>query len=257
MPFWTLECHLRFDTDIWRAQAHEDVSRPERPGSDAADNVSRIFALVAVVLTGTSYAETLTGYPRVVDADTLAFGKEKVRIEGIDAPEMRQQCRDATGAMYACGKAAAAALRARIGPDEVTCQGDSRDRYQRLIGFCDFSDGADLNGWVVRQGHALAYRKYSTAYVEAENEAKAEGLGIWVGEFEAPWQWRRNSRLEAAKRSTGNCKIKGNIGRGGERIYHVPIGRSYGRTKINESKGERWFCSEKEAREAGWRRAKN
>ena len=139
--------------------------------------------------------ETLTGHPRIVDADTLAFGKEHVRIEGIDAPETRQNCRDAAGRAYACGKAATAALRARVGGEPVTCRGDGRGRYGRLIGFCFFADGTSLNEWVVRQGHALAYRKYSTLYVRAEEAAKAEGLGIWAGKFVPPWEWRRGARL--------------------------------------------------------------
>ena len=90
------------------------------------------------------------------------------------------------------------ALRAQIGSDRVTCTRDSRDRYGRLIGVCFFADGIDLNGWVVRQGHALAYRKYAMAYVDAENEAEAEGLGIWAGEFVSPWAWRRGERLPLA-----------------------------------------------------------
>lgn len=64
-----------------------------------------------------------------------------------------------------------------------------------------------------------------------------------------PWEWRRSG----AGNATGNCQIKGNINSKGDRIYHVPGSRSYGATRINESKGERWFCSEAEAKAAGWR----
>ncbi len=78
----------------------------------------------------------------------------------------------------------------------MTCEGDERGRYGRLIGFCSFADGEDLNGWVVRQGHALAYRKYSGKYVEQEDMAKAIRVGIWQGEFIPPWEWRRGKRLE-------------------------------------------------------------
>lgn len=52
-----------------------------------------------------------------------------------------------------------------------------------------------------------------------------------------------------------NCKIKGNINRTGEKIYHVPGGRWYEKTKIEEGEGERWFCTEEEAGQAGWRKA--
>ena len=148
-----------------------------------------IFACVTTV-----QGETLTGYPRVVDADTLAFGKEKVRIEGIDAPEKWQRCKDAEGNKYRCGIVATEALKSMIGEDSVTCGGDSRDRYKRLIGYCTFADGTDLNAWLVRQGHAVAYRKYSIKYVEQERAASDDGLGIWAGEFIMPWNWRRGDR---------------------------------------------------------------
>jgi hypothetical protein len=55
----------------------------------------------------------------------------------------------------------------------------------------------------------------------------------------------------------GSCAIKGNISAGGEKIYHLPGCGSYGKTKIDESRGERWFCSEREAENEGWRKAKN
>ena len=159
-------------------------------------NLSVLVAFVLVFISLPSYAEEFTGPPRVVDADTLAFGKEKVRVEGIDAPESKQSCEDAAGERYPCGRAATDALKARIGDESVTCRGDSRGKYGRLIGFCFFADGTDLNAWVVRQGHALAYRKYSTAYIEQEGAAKAEKIGIWQGRFVEPWDWRKGTRLE-------------------------------------------------------------
>ena len=159
----------------------------------------RVFIpLLLSLCIGTAHSEALTGHPRVVDADALAFDIERVRIEGIGAPEAKQTCRDAAGKEYPCGEVATEALRARINSNVVMCKGDSRDRYGRLISVCFFAGGIDLNGWVVRQGHALAYRTYSTAYVDAENETEAEWLGIWAGEFVPPWAWRRGERLSLA-----------------------------------------------------------
>ena len=178
--------------------------RPIEEMIQLSEKINRTALLLVLCFASTVHSETLIGHPRVVDADTLSFGKEKVRIDGIDAPEMRQQCKDASGAAYACGKVAMAALWARIGPDGVTCEGDSRDRYQRLIGFCFFADGTDMNAWIVRQGYALAYRKYSTAYIWAEDAAKAERLGIWAGEFVPPWDWRRGKRLPVEDIGNGN-----------------------------------------------------
>jgi hypothetical protein len=116
-------------------------------------------------------------------------------------------------------------------------------------------DAEDLNGWMVSQGWALAYRHYSTDYVDEEDAAHAAHTGIWAGTFVPPWDWRQSKRLEAAESQPRDCRIKGNINSKGEHIYHVPGGKYYDRTRIDPSKGERWFCSEAEARAAGWRRS--
>jgi len=92
--------------------------------------------------------------------------------------------------------------------------------------------------------------------VDDEQRARAAGVGIWSGPFVMPWDWRRGERLAATTAGPADrCLIKGNISHRGERLYHVPGGRYYERTQIDEGKGERWFCSEAEAHAAGWRRS--
>jgi len=66
----------------------------------------------------------------------------------------------------------------------------------------------------------------------------------------APWEWRRSGGNQGAPE---RCLIKGNINSKGDKIYHAPGMSSYGATRIDESKGERWFCSEAEALASGWR----
>ena len=100
------------------------------------------------------------------------------------------------GPRYPCGEYATQALRTRIGPDAVTCTIEGRDRYLRALGICYAADGTDLNGWLVSQGHALAYRRYSTTYVPQEDQAKAAQAGLWAGAFITPWDWRRGVRLD-------------------------------------------------------------
>ena len=140
--------------------------------------------------------EILGSVPRIVDADTLEVAGQKVRLQGIDAPESAQSCRQAGGHRYQCGDHATQALRTRIGTEAVTCTIEGRDRYLRALGICYAADGTDLNGWLVRQGHALAYRRYSTKYVPQEDQAKAAQAGVWAGEFVPPWDWRRGARLD-------------------------------------------------------------
>ena len=221
-----------------------------------------IAALIALLASPT-HAETLSGHARVVDGDTLAVSGQRVRLNGIDAPETRQACaRD--GRQWACGKASTQAMRALVGRNPVRCEISGRDKYGRSIGAC-FVNGRDVQQELVRQGLALAYRKYSTLYVPDEDEAREARRGLWSGSFVEPWRWRRQPRSRinstqrrqsrtAPSRSAGTCIIKGNISANG-RIYHVPGARHYDITRINEARGERWFCSEAEARAAGWRRA--
>ena len=110
---------------------------------------------------------------------------------------------------------------------------------------------------MVAQGWTVAYRKYSTDYVSQAAAAKAGRRGVWRGEFVVPSHWRRGERLEAAvpRQAAASVESRANVSRRGTRIYHVPGGASYAKTRIDEAKGERWFCSEAEARAAGWRRA--
>lgn len=221
-----------------------------------------LFAL-HFLLVSAARAETLSGQARVLDGDTLAISGQRVRLNGIDAPETRQTCsRD--GRQWACGKASTSEMRRLIGRNQVRCEISGRDKYGRAIGAC-FVNGRDLQQQLVRKGLALAYRKYSTRYIPDEDAARTDSVGLWSGEFVPPWKWRKQDRTRQAKihrrprvnpspQASSSCRIKGNITSSG-RIYHVPGGQYYAQTRINTSNGERWFCSEAEARAAGWRRA--
>jgi endonuclease YncB( thermonuclease family) len=133
---------------------------------------------------------TLSGVARIIDGDTIRIGDIRIRLHGIDAPETRQECQGADGASYRCGEASTEALRTLIGADPVRCEGTTYDRYKRLIATC-YSGRVNLNAEMVRQGWALAYRRYSKDYVSVEKGAQEAKRGIWAGVFEPPWKWRR------------------------------------------------------------------
>ena len=214
-----------------------------------------ICYMVAFIYSAHSWASGV----RIIDADTIELNTTKVRLNGIDAPEMRQMCEGANSKKYSCGIAARDALQSLIlkMPDEIIeCQYTDKDLHDRLLGDCSIGK-ININMWLVEKGWALAYRKYSKKYVKNENIAKSNNLGVWRGKFVKPWNWRRGKRLDFENSKSNNgCLIKGNISSRGERIYHVENGYYYTRTKISLEKGERWFCSAKEAEENGWRKSK-
>jgi endonuclease YncB( thermonuclease family) len=209
----------------------------------------------------TPLPSAIAGRASVIDGDTIEIHGARIRFYGIDAPESNQICY-ANGKTNRCGRRAAMALADEIGNHVVSCAPKDRDKYGRTVAVCRVDD-TDLNAWMVRNGWALAYRQYSTAYIPDENQAKREKAGIWQGNFTAPWDWRHSnasppasSLSHSSSRTNGPCLIKGNINRRGQHIYHLPGQEYYSRTIITASKGERWFCTEGEARAAGWRRSK-
>ena len=150
---------------------------------------SLILTASPLLATSPLMAADHQGPARVIDGDTIEVGGLKIRLHGIDAPERRQLCiRDSQE--WFCGEAATDALTAFVQTRPVVCEGMGLDRYGRLVARCRVS-GEDIGEWMVRQGWALAYRRYSTDYAAAEEEAKAAGVGIWGTEFMAPWEWRK------------------------------------------------------------------
>ena len=216
------------------------------------------LSLTLFISVTTTAAEVIAGRAQIIDGDTIDVSGQRIRLFGIDAPEMKQSC-SASGKAWSCGQNATFALSAIIERQWVYCRQKDKDRYGRIVAVCNLTgiDGPDISAAMVRQGWALAYRQYSKDYVSEEDVARKVKAGIWVGSFVDPWDWRRGKRLSAANdNEPGRCLIKGNIGKRGVRIYHLPGGAYYDRTRIDGTKGERWFCNEAEARSGGWRKSK-
>jgi endonuclease YncB( thermonuclease family) len=193
----------------------------------------------------------IVGVPRVVDGDSLVVDDVKVRLEGIDAPEVGQTCGRPLGGTWPCGVEAKYALTALIGGREVACESRGLDKYGRTLGACRL-DGRDINAWMVREGHAWAFTKYSTSYVQQEAEARAHGIGIWQGEATPAWEYRARRWAGAEPLAPQGCAIKGNVTANGK-IYHMPWSPWYAQIRMDPGRGRRWFCTESEALAAGWR----
>lgn len=130
---------------------------------------------------------------RVIDGDTIAFGATRIRLFGIDAPEINQTCKFPSGKIWNCGEAAKKTLSEIIARNHVTCDERQRDKYGRLIAICTTSLGIDLSGLMVELGLAVAYTRYSLAYLGQEKAARSEKRGIWATEFTLPEEWRHRN----------------------------------------------------------------
>jgi endonuclease YncB( thermonuclease family) len=133
------------------------------------------------------------GRPYVVDGDTIQLSGIRIRLDGIDAPESDQQCRDRAGIKYHCGRITTHALEHKISAQSVRCELHGQDHFGRQLGRCFVGD-TDLAEWMVREGHAVAYWRYSWRYVPAEIIARLNEAGIWQGDFERPSDWRQVSK---------------------------------------------------------------
>ena len=127
----------------------------------------------------------------VIDGDTIRLGDVKIRFSGIDAPEINQTCVASEGKV-ACGKISKDILIAKVTNNKISCTDEGKDFYGRVLGEC-FVNGESLSAYLVREGFAFAYRKYSNKYIEDEEYAKFNKLGMWSMEFQYPWDYRRNN----------------------------------------------------------------
>lgn len=134
----------------------------------------------------------LSGIARVIDGDTIDIRGTRICLNGIDAPETKQTC-VANDRSYQCGVQATEALIQLIGSATVQCEQTGTDRNGRAIARC-LVGATDIGGWMVEHGWAVAYRRYSLAYVGQESRAREQKQGIWAGSFTTPEEWRRMKR---------------------------------------------------------------
>ena len=162
--------------------------------------ISIIFFILTYIDVRSENINKISGFAKVVDGDTIKINSKKIRLYGIDAPEKKQKCKKTYLTIsfmsftkdYMCGEVSTKKLIKKINKQKLNCIILDVDRYKRLIGEC-FKRNINLNSWMVSNGYAVAYRKYSKKYVSDEINAKNNKLGIWQGKFEMPWDYRRKN----------------------------------------------------------------
>ncbi|WP_262298445.1 thermonuclease family protein [Microvirga sesbaniae] len=151
--------------------------------------------LVALALAGAAGlalkpgARALEGRAQVTDGDTIRIGEARIRLKGIDAPEMEQRCSRA-GRSYACGETSRRVLIDLVSGQVVRCRATGRDRYQRILARCTVN-GRDIGARLVEDGWAVSYGR---DYEPEETRARSRSAGLWEGDFERPQDWRRQHR---------------------------------------------------------------
>ena len=160
-----------------------------------------LILIVTFFLAQTLNSTEIYGIPKIIDGDTVHINNKKIRLEGIDAPEIKQQCQKeflkisaAIGfnfrKNYSCGAISRTKLISKINKSKIKCISLSRDRYKRYLATC-YKAKTNLNKWMVRNGFAVAYKRYSKDYEGDEDYAKENKLGIWQGSFIRPEKWRK------------------------------------------------------------------
>lgn len=135
---------------------------------------------------------------RVVDGDTIEAGGQDVRLQGIDAPERDQPH----------GGRATAALKSLILHRRVRLEVQGADQYGRLIAVV-YRDGRNINRWLVEQGHAWEYDRYSEDPVlgRLECQARAADRGLWAADDPIPpWEWRHGA---SSGPNSGGDQVRG------------------------------------------------
>jgi endonuclease YncB( thermonuclease family) len=192
----------------------------------------------------------LSGRAIAISGDVLRIEGQLIRLAGIEAPEANQPCVKGNGHRWNCGASARSALEKIVRGKTVSCTKSEDGAGGRITASCRIADG-DVAEALVRGGHVFAESGLLASYGGAESEAKSAEIGVWQGEAIRPNAWRDQVWEEAKKSAPDGCPIKGYV-RASNRFYAMPWSHGYDGAKVRTVKGDRWFCSEDEARSAGF-----
>ena len=156
-------------------------------------NKIKLFLVISICLIFffLTYNDVKSYEIKIIDGDTIHLNSEKIRFTGIDTPELKQTCNKDNEIVY-CGIQARQLLIDKIGKNKVNCIREGKDQYKRILAEC-FVNEISLSKFLVREGYAFAYRKYSKKFINDEDYAKKNNMGMWSMKFEYPWDWRKKN----------------------------------------------------------------
>ncbi len=204
----------------------------------------------------TGPAEVITGRARAISGDTISIGGKTVMLAGIEAPEKRQVCERPGAGRWRCGAAATSDLAKLVRRVKLSCEVERFDKTDRRVAKC--LDGeTDIARVMVEQGSAFAQEGFFARYASAEAKAREAKAGLWRGTALRPAAYRAERWESASKKAPEGCPIKGRSLRSRGKVYLLPWSDSYDKYSVRRTRGDRWFCSEDEALQAGWKPFEN
>jgi endonuclease YncB( thermonuclease family) len=192
----------------------------------------------------------LTGRAIAITGDLMRVDGALVRIGGVEAPESRQPCYRANGRRWNCASAAKSGLARVVRGRRVSCTPSGEESGGYVVADCRIGT-TDVATALVQGGYVFAVRSLFSSLGSAEDAARAAKKGIWQGEIQRPQEWRDRLWADAKQEAPDGCPIKGVV-RASSKVYTLPWSADYERAKVRKEKGERWFCSEDEAKAAGF-----
>ena len=156
-------------------------------------NKTNLFLIISILLIFffLTYNDVKSVEVKVIDGDTIYLNGEKIRFSGIDTPEIKQTCAK-NNEIIKCGILARELLIKIIANNKINCIREGKDQYKRTLAEC-FVNDLSLSSYLVKNGYAFAYRKYSKKFIADEDFARLNKLGMWSMKFEYPWDWRKNN----------------------------------------------------------------
>lgn len=263
---------LRVPADAVRAKARAmpDVARKLPIKSQHLIGAAAVLGLIYVggpilrsadgVAVGTSATGAITpvtvsteisGRATAIAGDLIRVDRTLVRISGIEAPESRQPCYRANGRRWNCASAAKTGLARMVRGHTVTCTPSGTDDDGNVLAECVIDGTTNVAAELVRRGYVFATSSFFNSLSSEEEAARKAKAGIWQGEIQRPQEWRDQEWRDAKRDAPDGCPIKGFV-RASTKFYTLPWSADYDRAKVHTEKGERWFCSESEAKAAGF-----